>query len=104
MRKSLVAVALVLTVLFLAACGGSGSSGSSTGDPGTAAEASSATAAEAAWTKEVGAVMSGFENNVSAQLMPQIQDTYNQLLLEPLYRTYSNYGGKLTALAARLDC
>jgi hypothetical protein len=87
------AAALVLGALVLTACGGgSGSTGSSSGG-------SPATSAEAAWAKEVRAVMSYFENNVSAQVMPQIQDTYNQLLLEPLYRTYS---GDLAKLARKL--
>lgn len=73
------ALALVFVAFVLATCGGgSSSTGSSTGE-------SSATA----WVKEVEAVLSEFENDVSAQVMPEIDAADSQLLLEPLYRTYA---------------
>jgi hypothetical protein len=88
------AVALVAVAVVLAACGGgSGSTGSLSGG-------SSGTSAEAAWAKEVEAVMAEFENNVSAQVMPQIDAADSQLLLEPLYRTY---GFDLGTLAKKLE-
>ena len=103
MRKSAAVLALFLMVLGLAACGG----GSSNTDPTTSPTATTATPAEpaasgpeATWAKEVTAVMSTFENQVSANMLPTIQDTYNQTLLEPLYRTY---GGTLAQLAQNLE-
>jgi hypothetical protein len=81
----------------LAACGGGGSS---SGSSSSATAPDPARAASTAWKHEVTAVMSYFENHVSAQMQPTIQDTYNQRLLEPLYRTYST---DLETLAKKLD-
>jgi hypothetical protein len=74
------AAALSLALaLVVAGCGGSGSSSSgSTTRSGTSGDP------EAVWAKEVQAVMSSFENNVSATIIEQINETSSHLLLEPL--------------------
>lgn len=100
MRK-LVLVAMVVAALLVAGCGGGSSSTgvSSSSEPAPASKPAGDTP-EAAWAKEVKGVMSYFENHVSAQSMPAIQDTYAQAALEPLYRTYS---ANLAVLAKELE-
>ena len=89
MRK-IVLLAVVVAALLVAGCGGgSSSTGSSSSSEPTSASKPAESTPEAAWAKEVAAVMSYFENHVSAQAMPAIQDTYAKAALEPLYRTYS---------------
>lgn len=89
-------LALASIALGLVACGG----GSGTTGGGSTTPESSGPSPSAAWEGEVTEVMSYFENHVSAQMQPTIQDTYNQRLLEPLYRTYSK---DLETLAKKLD-
>jgi hypothetical protein len=92
MRRAV--LALLLLTLVLAACGsGSSSTGSSSAS-------ASADPAEAAWAKEVEAVLTNFENKVSAQAVEAINTTSAQQLLEPLYATY---GLHLARLAAELE-
>jgi hypothetical protein len=103
-RATLIALLLLGLAAGPAACGGGSSSGESTGAPAAGEEAEptagSKDPATTAWENEVTEVMSYFENHVSAQMTPTIQDTYNQRLLEPLYRTYST---DLETLAKKLD-
>jgi hypothetical protein len=106
-RALAVLLALAAAAVGLIACGGgSGSGGSTTVDTGSAPAAEAPAAAEpagdpaeAAWSKEVRRLMSEFENKVSSKIVPTIQDSYSQRLLEPLYR---NYGAAQERLAEAL--
>jgi hypothetical protein len=98
-RASLIALLLLALAAGLAACGGGGSS-SSTSSTTSSSTANPARSESTAWKHEVTDVMTEFENEVSSKMMPTIQDTYNKVLLEPLYRTYSK---DLETLANKLD-
>jgi hypothetical protein len=104
-RSFLIALLVLALAAGLAACGGggdgsAGTTGAQAGGEGAEGAGKAEDPATVAWEKEVTAVMSYFENHVSAQMQPTIQDTYNKVLLEPLYRTYS---GDLETLAKKLD-
>jgi hypothetical protein len=86
--RKLALLAIAFAALLVAGCGGGSSSGGSSSETAPASKPAADTP-EAAWAKEVEGVMSYFENHVSAQAMPAIQDTYAKVSLEPLYRTYS---------------
>jgi len=93
-RKTALIPLLLLALVFAACgCGGGGSSSSGTSSGAGSSE-------EAAWAKEVQAVMSNFENNVSAQAVEAINTTSAQGLREPLYLSYSI---KLAQLADELE-
>lgn len=94
MRKFALISLLLVAVLALSACGGGGSSSS-----GTTTSSGSASP-EAAWAKEITALMSEFENKVSATLTEQINTSTSQPILEPLYVTYSI---NLSVLAKKLE-
>jgi hypothetical protein len=93
-------LALVLLAVAVAGCGGGSSSTRSSSTTAESTGGGSASPAEAAWAREVEAVMTEFENDVSAQVMPEIDAADSQLLLEPLYRTY---GLDLGTLAKKLE-
>jgi hypothetical protein len=97
---------VILAALILGACGGGGSS-SGSGESTTAASGGNApggatevSGPEEAWAKEVTAVMSRFEDEVSARAVEQINSASSQPLLEPLFRTYS---ANLAALARQVE-
>ena len=95
MRKLFIPPILLALLLIAAGCGGGSSSSGGSSGSSTSAEAASS-GPEAAWAKEVTKVMSHFENHVSAQATENINTTYRQPLLEPLYRSYAIELAKLT--------
>jgi hypothetical protein len=99
MRRSVVALALVLPALLLGACGGGGSSSSSGSSDGSSTSAAAARSPEQVWAKEVEGVMRWLENN-SAQLVAAIHTSTSQSLLEP---TYAEYADELDQLGKQLE-
>jgi ABC-type glycerol-3-phosphate transport system substrate-binding protein len=94
-------ISLALLALVVAGCGGGGSSSSvTTTGSAVASESPTASGPEAAWAKEVTALMSQFENHVSAEAVEKINTTTAQALLEPLFKVY---GANLIRLAAKLE-
>lgn len=92
MRRSAVALPLVLVALLLGACGGGGSSSSSSS--ATSSSAPGATGAEQVWAKEVEGVMRRFENS-SATSVTNLHTNTSKYTLEPTYATYSDELAKL---------
>jgi hypothetical protein len=92
--RRLALIPLFLLAIVLASCGGG--SGSSSGSSSEAGSTTAGNSPEAAWTKELKGVMTAFENNVSARSVEEINTTYVQHLLEPLYRNYAVELDKLT--------
>ncbi len=92
MRRSAVALTVVLAALLVSACGGGGSSsssgGASTSARGGAAESGGAMSPEQVWAKEVEGVMRKFEN-VTAHSVEGIHTLTSQFNLEPIYARYS---------------
>jgi ABC-type glycerol-3-phosphate transport system substrate-binding protein len=94
MRRSAVALTLVLGALILSACGGGGSStGSSSGSSSTSAGGGAKTPEEV-WAKEVEGVMRKFENT-SATSVTNLHTNTSKYTLEPTYATYSDELAKL---------
>jgi predicted small secreted protein len=104
MRRSVLALILVLAALLLSACGGGGSSsgagsgGSSTSASGGDAQAGDGAGAaktpEQVWAKEVEGVMRKFENT-SATSVANLHTSTSKYTLEPTYATYSDELAKL---------
>lgn len=103
MRRSAVALALVLAALLLSACGGGGSSsssgGASTSAAGGGAESGGAKSPAQVWAKEVQGVMRRFENT-SAGSVSMLHTSTSKYTLEPTYATYSD---ELAKLAKQLE-
>jgi ABC-type glycerol-3-phosphate transport system substrate-binding protein len=95
MRRSVVALTLVLAALLLSACGGGGSStgagsgGSSTSASGGDTHGGAAKTPEQVWAKEVEGVMRKFENT-SANSVTNLHTHTSKYTLEPTYATYSD--------------
>jgi hypothetical protein len=102
-RRTAVAVTLVLGALLLSACGGGGSSSDSgSGSSSTSAgggDAGQTKTPEQVWAKEVEGVMRNFENT-SAGSVSVLHTSTSQFTLEPTYKSYS---GELAKLGKQLE-
>jgi hypothetical protein len=91
-RRTAVALAVILGALLLSACGGGGSSGGSAGT--TSSSGGDPKTPEQVWAKEVEGVMRKFENS-SATSVTNLHTNTSKYTLEPTYATYSDELAKL---------